>query len=210
MVRSLVHLTRIATPLLLALASGCPSGPPNAEPSAAEPLATQTEPETAAQTDWAARHQIAGQTPEDTAALWFEALFRYMAPETREDGDQGLQYLSLRLRGRPGWQQLPHMVVPNKRMTDPEFQNIFYSYIKGTSPENGYSFDRNNWELDILTSMKQEHGEEIVLTLNSSGSQTNRHLTLIRETSSQLYFVSHFTSLVAFLDPTYDPNHEER
>lgn len=150
-------------------------------------------------TDWQARHAEVASSAEAVAKLWFEAVFRYMDPETREDGNRGLRLLSIQLKGSENWEQLRPMQTIALRMQLPEHQHIFRSYVTGTEARTNYQFDRDNWELNI-EGIQQATPARAEILLKSSGATAPRQMLLVRGTNPPYFYVAHFAFLSAILE----------
>ena len=64
-----------------------------------------------------------------------------------------------------------------ERMKDPNYNFVFRSFAKGPSPENSYSMDPDNFELNILKIRDSEGYKKI--DLRSSGADNQRTVWLL-------------------------------
>jgi hypothetical protein len=151
--------------------------------------------------DWKKRHLEAGKTPEGALELWFEALFLYLEPESREVGRAGLQHLTISLRDDDGWERRPSSSRFVSRMRDPSHHHIFRSYAEGATPENGYAMDPESFQLRIEESSRDAHGRGWKVLLRSSGADNPRPVYLRRSTTSGLWFVDGFANVYVGIRP---------
>jgi len=188
--------------LLAAFVPGCSQPAPKAEQPTQEEAQDQPAVVSArpAVTDWASRHAAEGTTPEGTARLWFDAVFRYQNPETRDDGRRGLMQLSIPLSGREDWDQQERMLGFVHRLTEQRFATIFPSYVEGASPENNYQFDPTDWALNISEVRAGRDPTQSIVSVQSSGARAPREMMLARGSQDGLYHVLDFHFLAARLE----------
>jgi hypothetical protein len=193
------------TPLLVLLAVataglGAPSNTTPEEPSG--------DSQPASLAGWKARHQREGTTPEAALKIWFDALFLYMEPATRDLGRQVLQHLTLPLRDRADWDRLPSNRTFSDRLKDPAYGHIFRSYAEGTSPDNGYRMEPTDYRLGLAGSERDRYGRGWRLLLVSSGADNPRPVYLKKSTSSGLWYVDGFANVYVGVRPPRGPDEE--
>ena len=190
-------------------------GASDTPPAPATTVETEAnEPETSSatrpdRTDWGDLHAAVGGSPEEVTRLWFEAVFRYMNPETRDDGRVGMKLLSLPLQGHDDWDRLSRFRVVVERLQSPDQQHIFRSYVRGTSPESDYQLEGEDWVLDIQE-VRQQTPARAEVMLKSSGASAPRKMLLVKATDSGQFYVAHFSMLAAIMEQQPGRQSEER
>ncbi len=146
-------------------------------------------------------HAEAGATPEGALELWFEAVFLYLDPATRDLGREALAYLTLPFKDDPEWEQRPSNATFVGRLRDPAHAHIFRSYARGTSPAGGYAMDPRAWELAVASAGDDPHGRGHRVSLHSSGADTPRPVYLKRSTTTGRWYVSEFANVYVGVRP---------
>ncbi len=118
---------------------------------------------------WAARAHQAQATPEGALKMFFDAMFCYMNPCTR---DEGRQMLASIMHAGESWDRLPSNQTFVSRLKDESYHHIFRSFAKGSSPQNGYAMDADDYEL-CITSQRPE-SDYLRVMLQSSGADAPR------------------------------------
>ncbi|MCR5259869.1 MAG: hypothetical protein K6E40_17185 [Desulfovibrio sp.] len=124
--------------------------------------------------EFKARYQTEARTPQGALKMHFEAIFAYLSKETRAEASKMIRYsmyLPMPL------EQSRNNVTFVERMKDPNYNFVFRSFAKGTSPENSYSMDPDNFELNILKIRDSEGYKKI--DLRSSGADNQRTVWLL-------------------------------
>jgi hypothetical protein len=124
--------------------------------------------------EFKARYQTEATTPQGALKMHFEAIFAYINKETRAEASKMIRYsmyLPMPL------EQSRNNVTFVERMKDPGYNFVFRSFAKGTSPENSYSMDPNNFQLNILKIRDSEGYKKI--DLHSSGADSMRTVWLL-------------------------------
>ncbi len=158
--------------------------------------------------DWQERHSEQATTPEGAIKVWFDAIFLYLDPETRDLGRTLLQYSTVPLKDDDQWHKRPSFSIFLSRLEDESHHHIFRSYAKGATPENGYSMNPRDYELRIESSGKDTHGRGWRLSLESGGADNPRPVYLRRSSKSELYFVDGFVNVYLGIRPPIDPEKE--
>lgn len=157
---------------------------------------------------WLARHAELGTTPDGALKLWFEGLFLYSDPASRDLGRRVLQHLTLPFKDDPTWDERPSNLLFAGRLRDPAFSHIFRSYAKGATPANGYAMDPVAFELEIRSSRSDAHGRGWRVLLASSGADSPRPVYLKQSSQSGLWFVDGFANVYVGVRPPQSPGAE--
>jgi hypothetical protein len=158
--------------------------------------------------DFKAQHAELAKTPEGAAKCLFDAVYVYMNEETRDAGREMIQYVIIEFKDEPKWDSLPTSRIFVERMKDPAYHHIFRSYAKGTSPENGYAMDPNDYELNVERA-NPNHDKGFQLYLRSSGADIARPIYLKQSTTTQLWYILDHKNIYTGIRPPKDPNKEE-
>lgn len=118
-----------------------------------------------------ARYQTEGRTIEGAFKLHLEAIFCYIEPKTRKEASKMLRY-SMHLSEPLEQSKKSGLFV--RRMLDPEYNFVFRSFCTGTSPQNNYSMNPDNFRVNFAGS-KQEEGY-VRLFVKSSGADSAAHI----------------------------------
>lgn len=153
------------------------------------------------------RHAEAGKTPEGALKLWFDACFVFMNPDTRPAGAEMIQYLTIPYKDQPKWFEAASARLFVERLTRAEHQHIFRSYAKGTSPENAYAMDPNEWELNWQRN-NPNHEKGLQCYIVSTGADTPRPVYMKQSNQTQLWYVSDHANVYTGIRPPVDPNRE--
>ena len=142
-----------------------------------------------------------GASPEQTVRRWFEAVFAYLDPATREMGRGQLAELTLPFADDPEWDTRPGARVFVTRLTDSRFHHIFRSYLVGATPENDYRVDPGRFELTLADSGEDPFGRGWQVLLSSSGAEAPRSMVLARRGDGRGWVVSAFAAIYAGVRP---------
>ncbi len=151
-----------------------------------------------------AAEAVEGATPEGALALWFDAVYLYMDEDTRNQGREALTFLTIPFKDESGWEKLPSYRIFVSRMQDPAYAHIFRSYAVGTSPENAYSMDPKNFELNVVESAEDTHGRGWRVLVRSSGADSPRPVYMKKSTSTGLWYVSEFGNVYVGIRPPHE------
>lgn len=143
--------------------------------------------------EFKARYAQEGRTPEGAMKLYFDAVFCYIDPATRDEGSKMLRYT---LRLRQGWEKTAYNRTFVERMEDPDREYFFRSYAVGARPENNYAMDRNDYRLDIVKRWSGHSSGDLQLSLRNGGADNPR--TVYLRKFDGLWFVTNNSS--TFLD----------
>jgi hypothetical protein len=126
--------------------------------------------------EFKARYEAEAKTPEGAAKLWLEAAFLYSDPSTRHLG-RDIFVVLMRKLPKDFERNAAHSVMVDKLKNE---SHIMRSFCAGTSPENGYTTDLNKCEITV-TQSKEGYENTWNLWLKSSGSDSNRQVTLTKD-----------------------------
>lgn len=186
--------------------------PPAAAQQAWEPVTGVDVPEGLPKTvdELRALHQQIGAEPQGGVKCFLNACFAYMDPQTRDEGRKMLQYMLVPNSSDPAWDTLPTQRLFVERLTQPTHQHIWRSYAAGTTPENGYQIDVNNWQLNFeRTNQIADDPRGLQVYLRSSGADAPRVVYVVQNEQSGLLHVNIWNSLFAGIRAPVDPNVEQ-
>ena len=81
--------------------------------------------------EFKARYQKEGRTPEGAAKLYFEAVFWYLDPATRDEASKMVRYA---LHSSQPIEQSYNLATFVERLKYPEYHHIFRGFAKGPRP----------------------------------------------------------------------------
>jgi hypothetical protein len=155
------------------------------------------------------QHVLLGTEPQGAVKCFMDAVFVYMNEETRDQGREMLQYLAMPLMSDTNWDRLPGNRLFVERMVNPQFHHIWRSYAKGTSPDNGYQMDPNNWELNFERTHRHDDDDRgLQVYLRSSGADNPRVVYVKQSTTSGLWYLNIWHTLFVGVKPPVDPTQE--
>ena len=131
------------------------------------------------------RYQTVGVSPEGAVRMYFDAVYTYMEPAKRAEGAKMLRYS---LHERQGWEKFPNRVTFISRLNDPSYQHIFRSFAEGTSPENSYAMNPDNYRL-MFERFRQEGTDFGTVTIRSSGADSSK-LVGVKQFEDGLWYVT--------------------
>lgn len=134
--------------------------------------------------DFKARYQTEAKTYQGAVKMYFEAVFAYINEATREEGGKMLRYA---LRSSTPIEKSTYYTTFAERLIDPDYQHIFRSFAKGTSPENDYAMSPDNFEINFTGQIEKVSGYLRVF-LRSSGADSPRPVW-VKEFDGGLWFV---------------------
>lgn len=149
--------------------------------------------------EFKARYQTAGTTPEGAVKMYFDAIFCYINPSQRSEASKMLRYA---MHDRKDWDKSPFFSTFVSRLKDKEYHHIFRSFAKGTSPQNGYEMDPDNYEL-IFLGKRQETGY-VRVSLRSTGADSPR-IVQVKQFDDGLWYLINNHATYAGVRPPLDP-----
>lgn len=158
-----------------------------------------------------AQHILLGTEPQGALKCFLDACFVYMNPETRDEGRKMIEYLALPLWGQSNWDTTGASGrLFAERLTDAAHHHIWRSYAQGTSPENGYQMDPNDWELNFeRTHLHDGDTRGTQVYLRSSGADAPRVAYVLKSDQTGLWHLNIWHSLFVGIRPAVDPNAEQ-
>ena len=134
--------------------------------------------------EFKARYQTEAKTYQGAIKLYFDAVFAYINEETRIEGGKMLRYA---LRSETPIDKSTYYATFADRLKDPAWHEVFRSFAKGSSPENNYKMNPDNFELMYTGKVTKEAGY-LRVPLRSSGSDSPRQVW-VKEFDGGLWFV---------------------
>jgi hypothetical protein len=153
------------------------------------------------------KHQQVGTSPEGALKCWFDAIFLFIDPNTREEGAAAMEALTLPFKGDSSWHKKP----ANRTFVDilkGKNTYIFQSYAKGTSPDNQYSMDVSNYELNVEKSQEDAYKRGWAVFVRSSGADAARPVYLKKSSKTGLYYPDTISNVYVGIRKPVDPNVE--
>ena len=145
-----------------------------------------------------ARYAEEGKTPEGAVRLWLDAIFVYQNPATKAAGREMLRIIKHDLPA--DFEKLSLYGAMLERINTQ--QHIMRSYCAGSSPANNYKADVNNCELTVTKSKAGNADNQWRVALKSSGADSERWMTLIRnEDNEDLWQVYNASSMYMSIRP---------
>ena len=150
--------------------------------------------------DLQARIPTEAKTPQGAAKLWFDCVFVYLGG----DKDLGVQLITAMTKDKD-WQGTMEYFVDALNSKP----YIWRSYVKGATPENKYTMDPGNYELetrDIILKpyADYEEGKVVMVKMFSSGADSLRPFILERNSRGE-YKAREFSSLCVGVKPPVEP-----
>jgi len=146
------------------------------------------------------RQQIAEKAGDPKAALklWFDGVYVYLLVD-KELGQQCILEMDR-------WKEWDSRSFRTFRSQIDSMPYIMYSYAKGATPQNGYKFDPNNYELVFHGAINTKpfadkpEGDFVKMFIRSGGADLPRPLTMQRNNLGQ-YKMYEFSSLYVGVRP---------
>lgn len=152
-------------------------------------------------------HAEIATTPEGAAKALLDAMFVYRDEDTRDEGRKMVAYIWIQYKDDNTWDKKPsnHTMV-NRILEKPEILN---GYANGTTPENGYEMDPNDYEITIDKKDKAPEGDlGLRLYLHHNGADSGKPIYFKQSTKSELWYVASLSSLYSGVRPPVDPDKE--
>ena len=148
------------------------------------------------------RCQTACQSPYGAAKMYFDAVFCYMDKSKRSEASKMLRFI---MHGDAGWERSPYYSTFVERLRNKRYHHIFRSFAEGTSPENDYSMDPNNYQL-MMGELVEEQGY-LRLFLYSSGSDSARPIWVKQFDDGLWYVINVVGTYAGVREPYSAKNH---
>ena len=117
------------------------------------------------------RYQSIGTSPEGAVRMYFDALYSYIDPARKAEGAKMLRYS---LHEKRNWEGSAALATFVSRLKNPSLHYIFRSFAEGTSPEDNYTMDPDDYQL-VFAHSRQET-DYIAIYIRSSGADSPRPL----------------------------------
>jgi len=142
------------------------------------------------------RYQTEGRTMDGAAHLYFEAVFCYMNEATRPEASKMLRYAMYQPNSEIEKSQNYGTFM--SRLKDPAYHYIFRSFVAGTSPENSYSMNPDNFRLNIVSSRAESDFHR--LYLKSTGADSDRNIWM-RQHDGLWYVINNASTYAQVREP---------
>ena len=120
--------------------------------------------------EFKARYQTEAKTYQGAVKMYFEAVFAYINEETRSEGGKMLRYA---LRSETPIDKSTYYATFAERLKNPAWHEVFRSFAKGSSPENNYKMNPDDFSLMFTGKVTKEAGY-LRVPLRSSGADSPR------------------------------------
>ena len=117
------------------------------------------------------RYASVGASPEGAVRMYFDALYSYIDPARKTEGAKMLRYS---LHQGLHWEKSPVWATFMSRLDQSSYHYIFRSFAKGTSPENNYVMDPDNYQLMVVATRQET--DYVYISIRSSGADSPRPL----------------------------------
>ncbi|MDL2313531.1 hypothetical protein LJC36_00955 [Desulfovibrio sp. OttesenSCG-928-C14] len=117
--------------------------------------------------------------------MYFDALYSYIDPARKTEGAKMLRYS---LHEGKNWEGSPVFATFVSRLKNARYHYIFRSFAEGTSPENSYDMDPDNYRL-MFASSRQE-SDYVYISVWSSGADSPRPLHVQQFEDGLWYVIS--------------------
>ena len=128
------------------------------------------------------RYASMGRTPQGAVKLYFDAVFSYIEGNRAE----AMKMIRYSMHEGKGWERTGYHSTFMERLNNPKYHHIFRSFAVGSSPENDYAMNPQNYRLAI-SGQREMHGYVQVLLI-SSGSESLRSVQ-VRQHDDGLWYV---------------------
>ncbi|MBO4318651.1 MAG: hypothetical protein J5855_10330 [Mailhella sp.] len=145
--------------------------------------------------DFKARYASMGRTPRGAVKMYFDAVFSYI----EGNKDEALKMIRYSMHEGKGWDYTGYHSTFIERLKDPRNHYIFRSFALGTSPQNNYAMDPNNYRLNIYD-QREMHGYTQV-QLVSSGSDSLRTVQVKRFDDGLWYIIQNAATYTQVREP---------
>ena len=142
------------------------------------------------------RYQTEGRTMDGAAHLYFEAVFCYMNEATRSEASKMLRYAMYQPNSE--LEKSQNYGTFMSRLKDPAYHYIFRSFAAGTSPENSYSMNPDNFQLNIVATRAESDFHR--LYLKSTGADSDRNIWM-RQYDGLWYVINNASTYAQVREP---------
>ena len=147
--------------------------------------------------DFKDKYQTEAKTYEGAVKMYFEAVFAYMNEDTRSEGGKMLRYA---LRSETPIDRSQYYSTFAERLKNPDYQHIFRSFAEGSSPENDYAMNPDDFKL-MFAGKPIRESTYYRVPLRSSGADSLRYLW-VKEFDGGLWFVINNAASYVEVKPT--------
>ena len=130
------------------------------------------------------RYQTVGTSPEGAVRMYFDAIYSYIDPARKTEGAKMLRYS---MHERKGWEGSPALATFMSRLKNPAYHYIFRSFAEGTSPENSYAMDPDNYRL--MFNFTRQETDYVAISIWSSGAD-NPRLLQVKQFEDGLWYMT--------------------
>lgn len=130
------------------------------------------------------RYQTVGTSPKGAVRMYFDALYSYIDPARKAEGAKMLRYS---MHEGKNWEGSVALNTFVSRLKNPSYHYIFRSFAAGTSPENNYSMNPDNYSLVFSNSRRE--ADYVSIAIRSSGADSPR-LVHVRQFEDGLWYVT--------------------
>ena len=147
--------------------------------------------------EFKAKYQTEAKTYEGAVKMYFEAVFAYINEDTRDEGGKMLRYA---LRSETPIDRSQYYSTFAERLKNPDYQHIFRSFAEGSSPENDYAMNPEDFKL-MFSGKAVRESTYLRVPLRSSGADSLRYLW-VKEFDGGLWFVINNAASYVEVKPT--------
>ena len=134
--------------------------------------------------EFKARYQTEAKTYQGAVKMYFEAVFAYINEETRSEGGKMLRYA---LRSETPIDRSNYYATFADRLKDSSWHKVFRSFAKGSSPENDYAMNPDDFSV-MFSGKPVRESTYLRVPLKSSGADSPRTVW-VKEFEGGLWFV---------------------
>ena len=134
--------------------------------------------------EFKARYQTEAKTYQGAVKMYFEAVFAYINESTRSEGGKMLRYA---LRSETPIDRSTYYATFADRLKDPAWHQVFRSFAEGSSPENDYAMNPDDFKL-MFAGKPVRESTYLRVPLRSSGADSQRTVW-VQEFDGGLWFV---------------------
>lgn len=139
--------------------------------------------------DYEKKYMEQGNNAEAVVKMWFEGIFTKLLNKNEAKGEA---IMSLVMVNYDWKTSAGTMTIFRDKLANKPY--IFSSYIKGTKVDDGYSTDGKPQEIEITRTQEQPDGR-FKIFVKTSGAETPRPITLIKEKKTGLWLIEEFSSI---------------
>lgn len=139
--------------------------------------------------DYEKKYAEQGTNAEAVVKIWFEGIYMLLLNKNEAKGEAVMSMVMV----QDNWKTAAGtMTIFRDKLANKPY--IFSSYIKGTKVDDAYSTEGKPQEIEITKTQEQPDGR-FKLFVKTSGADTPRPITLIKEKSTGLWLIEEFSSI---------------